>query len=63
MAVRHPHILRTTCTATALSMMLAACAEGTVYDNTTNHVALLGQTTLYAIRVITFKKNTKQAAT
>ena len=28
MAARHPHILRTTCTATALSVMLAACGGG-----------------------------------
>ena len=28
MAAKHPHILRTTCTATALSMMLAACGGG-----------------------------------
>ena len=28
MATKHPHILRTTCTATALSVMLAACGGG-----------------------------------
>ena len=28
MAAKHPHILRTTCTATALSVMLAACGGG-----------------------------------
>lgn len=28
MAARHPHILRTTCTATALSVLLAACGGG-----------------------------------
>ena len=28
MAAKHPHILRTTCTATALSVMLAACGSG-----------------------------------
>ena len=27
MAAKHPHILRTTCTATALSVMLAACGD------------------------------------
>ena len=28
MAAKHPHIFRTTCTATALSVMLAACGGG-----------------------------------
>ena len=28
MAAKHPHILRSTCTATALSVMLAACGGG-----------------------------------
>lgn len=28
MAAKHPHILRTTCTATALSVVLAACGGG-----------------------------------
>lgn len=28
MAAKYPHILRTTCTAIALSMMLAACDGG-----------------------------------
>ena len=32
MASKHPHILRTTCTATALSVMLAACGGGSERD-------------------------------